>query len=356
MKKFIASLFVLFIVNGYSQITITTNDMPDANDTVRLSNTVDSWGIDPTLTGANYLWDYSFLEPLTQQIDTFFTVASTPFAYQFYFNNQILYPAHKASYARPGMEFDLFGMITMTDVFNYFKNESSRYSEVGFGSNINGIPASTRNIPIDTIYKFPLNFSDNYTSHSEWLLNIPNLAAYGQSKDRLADVEGWGTLMTPFGTFQTLKVKMEIDITDTLNIDSLGINFSFPRPTTTEYHWLAPGMKIPVLQINTVAGIITTIQYQDSIRYNLLATNEIDLLQPLIYPNPAIDEIIVNTDGKAKIEKIEVYDINGKLLLVQSGFNLPLAKLNVAGLPNGTYILSITSSKGIHQSKITIAR
>lgn len=356
MKKFITTLVVLTSISSFAQITITDADMPSTNDTVRLSNTIDSWGIDPTETGANYLWDYSFLEPLTQTLDTFFAVTTTPFAYQFYFNNQILYPAHKATFARPGTEFDLFGTITMTEVFDYFKVETDRFSNVGFGSKINGIPASTRNIPIDTIYKFPLNYSDVYDSESEWLLNIPSVAAYGQSKYRTADVEGWGTLVTPFGTFQTLKVKMDISITDTMSIDSLGVNFSFPRPVATEYHWLAAGMKVPVLQINSTGGFVTSIVYQDSIRYGLLGELEQELEEPSIYPNPASERIYINSNGNYLIQSLKVIDLNGKLFINENSFNLPLATIDISNLANGIYLIELNTDKGIVHSKFTITR
>jgi hypothetical protein len=355
MKKFITLCAFLISLNAFSQITITNADMPVANDTVRLSTTFDQWSIDPTLTGANYTWDYSFLTETTQELDTFFAVTTTPFAYQFFFNNQILYPSHKASFATRGIDFDLFGVVTMTNVFDFFKVDAGQYSNVGFGANINGIPASVRSIPVDTIFKFPLDYTDTYTSHGEWIMSIPNTFTYGQRKVRDVNVEGWGTLITPLGTFQTLKVKMDIDIIDTLSVDSLSINFSFPRPTATEYHWLANGYNVPLLQINTSFGNITTIKYQDSLRTNLGIPEE-ESLNIITYPNPTSDYLVVQSDGKYFFDLIELYDMNGKLVLSQIGNNTFINILNVNHLANGMYNLVTTSEKSVSTKKITVSR
>lgn len=338
-----------------AQITITSSDMPLVNDTVRWSTTVDQWSIDPTETGANYTWDYSFLTALGQELDTFFSVMITPLPYQYFFNNQILYPAHKASFATRGQDFDLFGTITMTKVFDYFKVDAGQYSNVGFGANINGLPASVRNIPVDTIYKFPLNYQDNYTSHGEWVMSIPNTFTYGQSKVRNVNVEGWGTLITPLGTFQALKVKMDIDIIDTLSVDSLGVNFSFPRPTSTEYHWLANGYRAPLLSITTSFGIITGIQYQDSVR-SVLGVDESEMVNFDVYPNPSSDYFFVTTQGNKLANKLELYDLNGKLISSQSGNSTFINILSVSELPNGIYTLIISGDQFVSRKKICISR
>jgi hypothetical protein len=355
MKKFITLLAFLISLNAFSQITITDADMPVANDTVRWSITFDQWSIDPTETGANFTWDYSFLTETTQDLDTFFAVSSTPPLYQFYFNNIVLYPANKASFATKGMEFDLFGTVTMTNVYDYFKVDAGQYSNVGFGSNINGLPASVRSIPVDTIFEFPLDYTDAYISHGEWILSIPNTFAYGQRKARDVNVEGWGTLITPKGTFQVLKVKMDIDITDTISIDSLSINFSFPRPTTTEYHWLANGYNVPLLQINTSFGAITEIKYQDSARINL-GISELEKSKMVVYPNPSSDYLVVQSEGEIIFQNIELYDLNGKLVLNQKANNTFINVIPVNHLPAGIYTIISSSSNSVATAQVTITR
>lgn len=354
MKKFIISFLIFLPSVLIAQITITDSDMPVANDTVRWSTTFDQWSIDATETGANYTWDYSFLTETSQELDTFFTVSSTPFAYQLFFNNQFMYPDHKASFATRGQDFDLFGTITMTNVFDYFKVASDQFSNVGFGANINGLPASIRNIPVDTIYKFPLNYQDIYTSSSEWIMSVPNTFTYGQSKHRSVEVEGWGTLISPLGTFPVVKIKMDVEITDTMSIDSLGINFSFPRPVSTEYHWLTNGYRQPLLTITTSFNIITGIKYQDSLQVSPASISENSTNEVYVYPNPGNDYIFISSENGDFANEFQIFDINGKLVKTQKGNGLFLNAVSVTGLPSGLYTLVSVFKKDLVRTKITV--
>ena len=72
---------------------------------------------------------------------------------------------------------------------------------------------------------------------------------YGQSGHRVNLVDGWGTLITPFGTFQTLRVISTIDAIDTVYNTSLSAGTNIPRPLKYEFKWLATGKKIPVLNL-----------------------------------------------------------------------------------------------------------
>lgn len=59
------------------------------------------------------------------------------------------------------------------------------------------------------------------------------------------------------------------------------------------------------------------------------------------YPDPAQD--ILNVDSESNIEKIEVYNILGKLLLVQNHDDAKI-QLDFSGLTKGIYIVSILSN------------
>jgi hypothetical protein len=72
-----------------------------------------------------------------------------------------------------------------------------------------------------------------------------------------------------------------------------------------------------------------------------------------IYPNPAKDILHVNSG--LRIDAIGIYDMNGYLRLNQErGFNYN--SIDLGGLPNGTYILRITTEKGQMQRKLNINR
>lgn len=353
MKKLLLSICAIVSLSANAQITVTNSDMPVVNDTIRISTTIDQWSIDVSATGNNYVWDFSFLTAQTQTVDTFVSVGSTPITYQFYFNNAVLYNSHKASYARKGTDFDFMGTLTVSNVYDYFKNDNGRYKNVGFGANINGLPASVRNIPIDTVYAFPLTQGSAYSSSSQFALDIPNTFYYGQNKTvSNAQVDGWGSITTPFGTFNCIRVSMDVQITDTISIDSLGINFSVPRPVETQYHWLANGGKEPILQINTIAGNITTIRYRD-FAPNINSVSEPETQELIVYPNPAQEYVFVETPMSSGT--LEIFDHTGRLVHSHALRGASNTTIPLADFANGIYIVRITSETSMSQSKFVVA-
>lgn len=315
MKRIL--LFILLIVTieySYSQITITNADMPSVNDTFRISTTANIQGLDPVLTGTGYSWGFSTLVPSTQRLDTFFSVSSTPVAYQLFFNNIFLYPNHKASYAIRGIDIAIPQVpITITEVFDYIKNSSSAYDNVGFGSKISGIPSSTQNDPLDREYEFPMNFNDNHISNSEYGMSIPGVGYYGQSLERVDTIDGWGSLILPNGTYSVLRVKSILNKIDTTYLDALSLGTTIPRAQEIEYKWLAIGTGIPVLKIVTNVGFVTQIEYQD-IFINNISVVEFDKINRVkLFPNPTKNHLII--DFNASISgnlKMKLKNISGK--------------------------------------------
>jgi Secretion system C-terminal sorting domain len=362
MKK-AGILLVLSIVTiiSFGQITITDTDMPSVNDTIRFSETIDIQGLDPSLTGTNFSWDFSTLTSINQRVDTFVSVSSVPFAYQFYFNNQFIYPNHKASYALRGVEFNL-GVVSFSDVFDFFKNSSAEYSNVGFGSNISGIPSSTRKIPVDVEFVFPLDYNDNNISNSEFETSIPTVGVYGQKQERIDTVDGWGSLLLPNKNYtNVLRVKSILNKTDTTYLDILGFGTTIPRPEEIEYKWLANGEGLPVLKIVTNAGIISQIEYRDT---EIVGIAEKDMLYQIgLFPNPAKTHLIIDFNSTLSGElKINLKDITGKDFgfiyndNVSPGNNKLMIDLAQYSLASGVYFIELlVDDKKSYTKKLVIA-
>lgn len=205
MRTLHVLLSVCFIADASAQITIGPADMPEPGDTVRYRTTT-AQGIDPTQTEAGMIWDMGFLTPDLEQADTIVTVASTPLAYQFFFNNGILYPDHQASFAQRGQGFN-FQVLTVSNVFEYFRNDGTGLQNVGFGANVNGVPTSVRRQPVDRVHSFPMNYGDTDTSYSTFTVTIPNTFSFTQRQWRYNEVDGYGTLYLPTDTFEVLRVR-----------------------------------------------------------------------------------------------------------------------------------------------------
>ena len=367
MKKLI-TLFTLSIgtVYSFAQITITSADMPSVNDTFRISTTINAQGLDPVLTGANFSWDFSTLLPDSQQVDTFFTVISTPAPYQLYFNNPIFYPGYDATYAKRGFEISL-QQVSISDVFNYTKNTSTSFDNVGFGANINGIPASVQNIPIDIEYEFPLTYTngvDTTTSLSEFELTIPTIGYYGQSLERITTVDGWGTLLLPNGTHDVLRVKSILNKVDTINITNpFPFATTFPRPEEIEYKWLAAGTGIPVLKMISNAGVVAQIEYQDDYVSFVGIKEQSKVNNVVIFPNPTKHHLVIDYNSAVSGNlKVNLKDILGKNVtvvyqsLTNKGTNELLINLAQHSVQPGIYFVEMmVDEKAYYTEKVVVA-
>jgi hypothetical protein len=65
-----------------------------------------------------------------------------------------------------------------------------------------------------------------------------------------------------------------------------------------------------------------------------------------LFPNPVIDVLTINSD--TPFEKIEVYDLTGRLLSVYDG---SVNSINVSTLPKGMYLLKFMDEQGLFTSR-----
>ena len=363
MKNIITVAAILIAFSGHAQITVTSSDMPNTGNYLVVSMTGDLGTADPSVTGPNHTWNFSFLTPDSQKVDSFVSVSSTPFAYQLYFNNPFGYPNHYASYANPVHTPNFVPQFTVEDVYNFYKESAPEYSFVGFGAKINGVPASVKYDSIDVIYTFPVDYGNADSCWSKFGFSVPNYGYYGQEKHRVNTVDGWGTLTTPFGTFPVLRVRSVIDATDTVYNSSFGVGFSSPRPTEIEYKWLGQGGRIPLLQvntrINTSSEVVTGVFYRDSLRNTSVAEADLEKVPFALYPNPANEAVnIVYSLSKAAKVSIEALDITGRnvqfIIEESQGAGAHNIHVNTSSLAAGAYLLKLSVNREAAYRKLII--
>jgi hypothetical protein len=314
-RPFLLLLAVFFLSLPLSaQVTITSDEMPVPGDTIRKSVTFQAEGINFEETGQGYTWDFSDLTVMLQQVDTFKSVSETPIAYQLVFNNFIIFPDYIATVVTPVFEFDLIPGFEVSDVFWFFKASEETYEELGFGVGLNGLRIPVNYDEIDVIYNFPMEYGNADSSESSFIRSIDGLGTAASEKFRRNFVDGWGTLLTPFGSFDCLRVKTMIYQYDSVFIDSTGTGFPIEREIT-EYKWLSPGYTQPLLNVRE-EGMIVTITYPDSLRTNFLGIPENELSGSFqIYPNPASDHFNIEIDHHENIPvDISILNLDGRLI------------------------------------------
>lgn len=333
MKLIILALFCApFILNA--QISIDKNNFPSSGDNYIYSNAT-TVGIDISTAGANQTWDYSNIVHTSFDTIIHVSVGSTPGIYQFYFNNQFIYPNHKANYGIKGIEINAFNVVTISEVFNYHKKNNSSLEMVGFGANINGIPASIKYDTIDQLYPLPMTFGTTDSTTAYYLLDVPNMGTYGQWIKRKVEVDGWGEVSTPYQTYsQSIRVKTTLYQRDTLKTEQ---PFSLPgvafdRPVQYLYEWFVLGVGTPVLSITEQAGQISSAKYIDINTTTIAENNDFEFS---IFPNPAKELININTSFKTGL--MQIMDLSGRIIYDGMLSNT----YNVSNLKSGSYIIIV---------------
>jgi hypothetical protein len=262
MKRIFAFVVLLSLTAPVmSQITITKNDMPVAGDTIRYSSSNTRLNFDTT--GAGITWDYSALVASGQGVDSFRSAFSISPVYNLFFG--------LTAFGQKALNNLNFGTVSLTNIFYFYKTSTSKFEINGIGAQANGVPLPSNYSITDKLYQFPLSYGRADTSDFDVTISVPTLATIRQKGKRYNYVDGWGTVMTPYGSFPCIRLVSKVVEVDSITISAFGITFPQQRNTTT-YKWLANGEHIPVLEVsgNTPqfgSFIPTTEKYRDTIRF-----------------------------------------------------------------------------------------
>ncbi len=282
MKKILFGLSVFFTFNSYSQISITIANMPVSGDTLRFSTALldTSVLLNYQNNGANQIWNFDSLRVISQGVQRFISSTQTPYS--------------SVPTNRIGLLFAdtiSLGGSSVNDVYNFITSSSTDFS---IDYRAVSVPTGFALFPVlriqdpyvdkDEVFQFPLDFGDRDSSTFDFVFNNSLLGVYyGSSGYRINEVDAWGTITTPYGTFNTLRV-----ITDMVSLDTVGFsgqNIAIPSHVRT-YQWISNGERVPVMTVNglVIAGtfVPNSVEFRDSVR----------IVEPLL---PALALFIADT-------------------------------------------------------------
>jgi hypothetical protein len=359
MKTFIFSIFFGLASSTLAQITIQVNDFATANDTVRMS-LANPFSIDLQNTGPNATWDFSQLTAQSQTlinynpigfgsiliIATYGPIASTPYkATYFNLTNDL-----------PIDQFSAFLPIELSNLSQYTRRTSTQINSIGYSIDVQGQGVPFKSDTIETRYELPLNFNDTYSSRGYTYidLNPATDIKFIQHRQRSSIVDGWGSITTPLGTFNALRIRHDITENDSIYQTFFGTGSWFAPPsfTTTEYEWWTTDKKECLVRA-TVGGFgqtggAATIEYQD-VYLGLDAGLPEANFSVDIYPNPASEWCFFKSS--TSFDYIEVLNLNGQIVLTHKNAATQ-GYFDISELPTGTYTLSIHTSNGVLHKKL----
>lgn len=319
----------------YGQIIIDHTDMPIPGDTLRVSQAII---VPPGFEtgGDDQVWDFSSLQPAVQRIESFISATATPSAYQFFF--VILGGANMAA----PLNIPAITGFPVSEGYTFFRKSTGAYQNLGMAFSIQGFPVPARYDIPDDLYKFPLQPGNSWNSRSAVELPVPDLVYLSVERERSTLADGWGTLITPFGTFQTIRLKSEVTEEDSIYLDSISNGFSITR-NYTEYKWLAKEESIPVLTVTREGAMVSAV-YRDIPRQIVPGIPPVVSTGIGIAPNPVKETVLLTFPPDLHFDRLVIRSVDGRLL---ETIPIPQDKsgieLHIDGWKPGLYLVTAAS-------------
>lgn len=353
-------IFLIMSAKITAQISLAVGDFANAGDTVRLSQMPAS-NLDFVSTGANYTWDFSSLTASTQSLKEYtpigfgsFLILATygPFVGSYaatYFNLTTELPIDQLSAFLP---------IQISDLSQYTKRANSGITSIGYSINVQGQGVPFKSDTIETRYSLPLTFGDVHDSRGYTFVDL-NPAAdikYIQHRQRHTEVDGWGTVTTPLGTFPALRVRHDIHEIDSIYQTFFGTGswIATPAIDRTEYEWWTNGKKEYLLKVvaSNFNGNqnISSIEFQQ--QYLGLDAGLTELTNELVlYPNPVED--LCFFESNVAVNEVVFYNQMGAKVSTSSFNGVQNAWMDMHDLSPGVYTCQLHTNKGVIVRKLT---
>lgn len=366
MRVFLLGLLLGLAGSATAQTapTITAADMPAVGDTLRLSQAAALPAGAPSFSqsGANQTWNYASLAPVSQRVERSVSVADAATGLQA-FTFGALGGVNRATLAQPrSLPAGAGTALPISDPKEFFNLSASDFRSVGFGATYSGtgLPITySSQAKQDVLYRFLLAFGGAaQVSYSFFEVAVPGTATLSQRRQRTNVVDGWGSVTTPFGTFQALRVVTTLIDHDSLAVGATPAGPATLLPTQRQYKWLAPGVHVPVLTITTteVAGTqqVTAVEYRDSYRRlasSLAARSGTLGAEASAYPNPLgpAAALHLRLPAGSGPGQVTATDVVGRVVFSQSfAGGAPEVVLDGAALGSwrGVLLLTVQTSQG----------
>ena len=356
MRTLILIALVALCTGHYAQITVSVSDFANAGDTVRISQ-APAGGLDFASTGANFTWDFSSLTAASQYLKEFKPIG---FASLLIFGTYgpIAPSNYRASYFNPTNDLPLaqlsqFLPVTLSDLNQYTKRMTDSITSLGYSISVNGQGVPFKSDTIETRYKLPLHYNDSHYSRGYTFIDLNPVIDFKikQYRQRTTTVDGWGTIITPKGSFQALRLRHDIAEIDSIYQTFFGAGqwFGTPPIQRVEYEWFANGEKEWILKATETNGTINQVEYQEDYLGLDASINE-QTLDVNVGPNPTTNTLDITVSDV--IESVEMFDELGRNVLSLKEINTSSLLLDVSHLSSGTYRVVLSSTQAIKEFPI----
>jgi len=270
MKKIISLLIVLTVFQMQGQAVFNSSQYAAIGD-LFYNTSASELTLDYESTGTNFNWNFAALTGTSQTELQFRNPTSTGFLWLFIYNTN---NTNLSSTTNETPTLNIPGQVVgITAANNYYKKSTADLKQTGSAYKVdyNGtqIPITNQYADSDIIYHFPIQYGNTDTDNSAYTIDIPTLLHQENTLVRTNEVDGWGSLTTPYGSFSNV-LRMKTTLVSNDSIALLGTGLPRTIRTTRELKWFDTTKKQPVLvvtQSNATGNWVTTnVVYLDNQR------------------------------------------------------------------------------------------
>lgn len=310
---------MLFVsVTAFSQ-QFTDANMPVIGDNIDCMANYDMSIFSPGDGGEGITWDFTTDTYPDDLNYSFVEVAGTPYANEF-----------------PNAT--ICG-ITEEDTYQYYNTLSGKLSIAGLGSSLDA-PAPNDKLlayfdPEINQFDLPLAFGTKHNSSysGKYVLGGNEFPVSGTVS---SEVDGSGTIITPAGTFNNV-LRIHVQISETGLVGQQVDQYLYV--SQDHRYWIALHEQV------SVSGDVNIQKWYSANPPVLTQSNvsiDSEMINVKIYPNPAQDNITVNS--KNIINSLKIYNSLGKVVFVTADLNSLNYSINVDDFVSGIYNI-VTSEK-----------
>lgn len=347
-------LLAFFAAQAQAQPILQNNVVPNIGDSYQLAD-ADTFGIFQGNAGANQTWDLSALQPAGDTHRVQYHIIDpdgTPYI--------IHYP--NANLATK-IEED-------TVIYVYYRTQPDQLSFSGTSS----VAYNQTYSDPDVRLRFPTPFNGSSLDTFRYATNFgAGVVSYTEGT-RTTTYDGYGTLMTPLGTFpDAIRIKSVAAYTDTVTL--IGNVLILNHHELTTYGWLLAGhpdylagiyylkttneTQIPGFDTLFIENpVIKTASYisETAVRVKDLAPSVEGISDLALWPLPASDQLVLRFKAAKTDKKLQLRltDAFGRILQTRpldytEGENA--VPLSIEDMPSGSYFLMITDGRGVLTGK-----
>jgi PKD repeat protein len=270
MKTKLAILFTVVSWQMQAQATYNSTQFAAVGDIFYLTS-ANNLALDYDSTGTNYNWDFASLQGTSQSQVQFRNPTATGFLWLFIYNTN---NTNLAATNNDPQTFNFPGQVVqITNSNDFYKKSSTELKQTGSASKVNyngtQIPITNQYTDSDIIYRFPIQYGNSDTDNSAYTINIPSLLYQENALERTNEVDGWGSLNTPYGNYSNV-LRMKTTLVANDSIALLGTGLPRTLRTTRELKWFDTTQKTPVLKVTqsnaTGSWVTTRVEYLDAQR------------------------------------------------------------------------------------------